>query len=206
MSDSFERLASLGLALLAWAGAEMLGGNGFMAAFVAGLTLGHTARAVSACLYDFGEAEGQLLTLLSFTFFGAIMVGPALENITPLGVAYAIASLTVVRMVPVALSLVGLGLKPETVAFLGWFGPRGIASILYGLLILESADLPNQDLVFSVTMVAVLASVFLHGATAWPGVRWYGAWAEDMTDEPEMMPVGEMPARHRHEEMKGSEE
>jgi NhaP-type Na+/H+ or K+/H+ antiporter len=96
-----------------------------------------------------------------------------------------------------------LQLKPETVVFLGWFGPRGIASILYGLLILESAGLEHQGVVVAVTMLTVLASVFLHGATAWAGVGWYGARAEEMGDEldqPEMMPVSEMPVRLRLEE------
>jgi NhaP-type Na+/H+ or K+/H+ antiporter len=207
MSGSFERLAALGLALLAWAGAELAGGNGFIAAFAAGLTLGNTARPVCACLYEFAEAEGQLLTLLSFVVFGAVMVGPALDVLTPSVILYVVASLTVVRMVPVALSLLGLRLMPETTAFLGWFGPRGIASILYGLLILESADLPHRDLLYGVTMLTVLASVFVHGATAWPGVRWYGRWADQMRDEPEAMPelvpVSEMPVRLRHEAATG---
>jgi NhaP-type Na+/H+ or K+/H+ antiporter len=202
MSDSFERLAALGLALLAWAGADLAGGNGFIAAFAAGLILGNTARAVCSCLYDFAEAEGQLLTLLSFAVFGGLMVGPALEALSPAVVLYAIASLTLVRLVPVALSLLGLGLEPQTLLFLGWFGPRGIASILYGLLILESAALEHQSVVFAVTVLTVLLSVFLHGATAWPGVRWYGAWAEGMRDQPampEMKTVSEMPVRLRHE-------
>jgi NhaP-type Na+/H+ or K+/H+ antiporter len=201
MSDSFERLAALGLALLAWAGAELVGGNGFIAAFAAGLTLGNTARAVCGCLYEFAEAEGQLLSLLSFVIFGAIMVGPALEHVTLPVVGYALVSLTVVRMVPVAFSLAGLGLQPATLAFLGWFGPRGIASILYGLLILESAALAHRDLVFAVMVSTVLLSVVLHGVTAWPGVRWYGAWAEEMSDEPEMMEVSEMPVRLTHLEL-----
>ena len=203
MSGAFERLAALGLALLAWAGAELVGGNGFIAAFAAGLTLGNTARPICACLYEFAEAEGQLLTLLSFVLFGALMVGPALDVASPSVALYVVLSLTVVRMVPVAISLLGLRLMPETVGFLGWFGPRGIASILYGLLILESADLPHRDLLFGVTMLTVLASVFVHGATAWPGVRWYGQWADRMRDEPEEMPemvvVSEMPLRLRHE-------
>jgi NhaP-type Na+/H+ or K+/H+ antiporter len=203
MSESFERLAAIGLALLAYAAADLVGGNGFIAAFAAGLTLGNTARSVCTRLYQFAEAEGQLLTLLSFVVFGAVMAGPALDAATPSLVVYAVASLTLVRLVPVALSLLGLGLMPQTVVFLGWFGPRGIASILYGLLILEGAGLEHQDVVFAVTMLTVLASIILHGVTAWPGVRSYGAWAEAMReepDQPEMKAVSEMPVRLRHEE------
>jgi NhaP-type Na+/H+ or K+/H+ antiporter len=200
MSETFENLAAIGLALLAYAGAELVGGNGFIAAFFAGLTLGNTARSVCSSLYAFAESEGQLLTLLSFVVFGAVMAGPALEALSLPVVLYVVASLTVVRVVPVALSLLGLRLNVRTVGFIGWFGPRGIASILYGLLILESAGLPHEERLFAVTMLTVLASVFLHGASAWPGVRWYSAWAEAMGDEPEMMEVSEMPVRLRHEE------
>ncbi len=203
MSATFENLAAIGLALLAYAGAELVGGNGFIAAFVAGLTLGNTSRSVCSSLYAFAESEGQLLTLLSFVVFGAVMAGPALEALSLPVVLYVVASLTVVRVVPVALSLLGLRLNLRTAGFIGWFGPRGIASILYGLLILESAGLPHEERLFAITMLTVLASVFLHGASAWPGVRWYGAWSEDMSDEPEMVPVSEMPARLRHEETTG---
>ena len=203
MSDVFRDLAALGLALLAYAGAEVVGGNGFIAAFTAGLMLGNTARSLCSSLYEFAEAEGQLLMLLSFLVFGAVMVGPALDGLGLASVLYALASLTLVRMVPVWISLTGLGLEPTTRAFLGWFGPRGIASILYGLLLLEGSELDHQAAVFGVTMLTILLSVFLHGITAWPGVRWYGGWAESMSDEPdqpEMQPVSEMPVRFPYDE------
>ena len=206
MSDAFRDLAALGLALLAYAGAEVVGGNGFIAAFTAGLTLGNTARSLCSSLYEFAEAEGQLLMLLSFLVFGAVMVGPALDGLGLASVFYALSSLTLVRMVPVWLSLTGLGLEPATRAFLGWFGPRGIASILYGLLLLEGSQLDHQGAVFGVTMLTILLSVFLHGITAWPGVRWYGGWAESMKDEPdqpEMRPVSEMPVRLPYDESQG---
>jgi len=206
MSDAFRDLAALGLALLAYAGAEVVGGNGFIAAFTAGLTLGNTARSLCSSLYEFAEAEGQLLMLLSFLVFGAVMVGPALDGLGLASVFYALSSLTLVRMVPVWLSLTGLGLEPATRAFLGWFGPRGIASILYGLLLLEGSQLDHQGAVFGVTMLTILLSVFLHGITAWPGVRWYGGWAESMSDEPdqpEMQPVSEMPVRFPYYESQG---
>jgi NhaP-type Na+/H+ or K+/H+ antiporter len=203
MSDAFGDLAALGFALLAYAGAEVVGGNGFIAAFTAGLTLGNTARSLCSSVYEFAEAEGQLLTLLSFVVFGAVLVGPALDGLGPATLLYALASLTLVRMVPVWLSLTGLGLEPPTRAFIGWFGPRGIASILYGLLLLEGSGLEQGGTVFSVTMLTVLLSVVLHGITAWPGVRWYGTWVDNMKDEPdmpEMQPVSEMPVRLPYDE------
>ena len=203
MSDAFGDLAALGLALLAYSGAELVGGNGFIAAFTAGLTLGNTARSLCSSVYEFAEAEGQLLVLLSFVVFGAVMVGPALDGLGPATLLYALASLTLVRMVPVWLSLTGLGLEPSTRAFIGWFGPRGIASILYGLLLLEGSGLEQGGTVFSVTMLTILLSVVLHGITAWPAVRWYGRWADDMKDAPdmpEMQPVSEMPVRLPYDE------
>lgn len=109
MSDPFQRLSVLGLAGLAFAGAELVGGNGFIAAFVAGVTLGNTTRAVCQCLYEFGEAEAQLLTLVVFLFFGGVMVPEAAAYWDGRVWLYAVLSLTAVRMVPSRSALLGLG-------------------------------------------------------------------------------------------------
>jgi NhaP-type Na+/H+ or K+/H+ antiporter len=148
-------------------------------------------------LYEFAEAEGQLLTLATFTIFGALMVVPAFEHVSLVFVLYAVLSLTVIRMIPVAISLIGLKLQARTITFLGWFGPRGIASIIYGFIILEEESLQGQDIIFTIMVVTVLFSVFAHGLTAVPAAKSYGAHAESMEDEdmPEMMPVDEMPMR-----------
>ena len=114
---SFTKLSALALSLLAFASAELVGGNGFIAAFVAGLTLGNTKREVCHQLYEFAETEGQLLTLFVFLIFGAAMVGPALAEFSWHTLLYALLSLTVVRMLSVALSLLGAGLRPGTVLF-----------------------------------------------------------------------------------------
>ena len=196
----FERLSSLALALLAFALAEALGGNGFIAAFSAGLTLGNSARAVCGPLLDFAEAEGQLLTLLMFLLFGSAMVWPALMVIGWPTLLYALLSLTVVRLLPVAASLLGMRLQLDTVLFLGWFGPRGIASILFGLLVLERHGLPLREEIFSVVVVTVLMSVFAHGVSAYPLSRWYGRRAEAMkagVGMPELVETPEMPLRSR---------
>jgi NhaP-type Na+/H+ or K+/H+ antiporter len=200
MAETFQKLASLGLALLAFSVAELVGGNGFIAAFVAGLTLGNLFPRVCGRLYDFAEAEGQLLTLLAFLLFGAIMVWPAIGAINLWIVIYAILSLTVVRLIPVAISLIGLRLQWDTILFLGWFGPRGIASIIYGLIILEEGTLRGRHNAFTVMVITVLFSVFAHGLTAVPAVNAYGARTEAMADEPdtpEMIDVPEMPVRLR---------
>ena len=199
MSHNFQQLAGLAFSLLAFTGAEAIGGNGFIAAFTAGLTLGNTSRGVSGCLYDFAETEGQLLALLAFMVFGAADVWPALEQMDPLVILYAILSLTVIRMLPVSISLIGSGVGPPTHVFLGWFGPRGLASILYVFLVLERVEISGRDEIFGLVITTVLLSVFTHGLSAWPGTTWYASHADTMSkvqpDCPELTPVSEMPVR-----------
>jgi NhaP-type Na+/H+ or K+/H+ antiporter len=202
ITHSFQGLSVLGLSILAFALAELVGGNGFIAAFSAGLILGNTSRSVCTYLFEFGEAEGQLLTLLTLMVYGAVMVLPALDHINGLVVLYAILSLTVVRMLPVAISMIGVHLQWNSVLFLGWFGPRGIASILYGLLLLEKVNISGREQIFSITIFTVLMSVFIHGLTALPGANWYAARAEKMKEEPDMpelVPVTEMPVRLQYD-------
>ena len=110
---------------------------------------------------------------------------------------YGLLSLTVVRMLPVALSLVGAGVRWPTVGFLGWFGPRGLASILFALFVLEGSEMPAADQILAITVVTVTFSILAHGMTAAPAARWYGAMAERMGECEENKPVGEMPTRGR---------
>ena len=109
---------------------------------------------------------------------------------------YAMLSLTVIRMVPVALSLVGASVSLATVGFLGWFGPRGLASFLFALLVLEESAIPAQESILLVVICTVALSIVLHGVSAAPTARAYGASAERMGACPENKPVGEMPTRH----------
>jgi NhaP-type Na+/H+ or K+/H+ antiporter len=200
MNHSYQQLASIALAVSAYALAELLFGNGFIAAFCAGLTMGNLHRPICSCLYEFGEAEGQLLVLFTFTLFGAVFVPFALPAVTVPIALFVVTSLTVIRMVPVSASLLGTGLMADTHLFLGWFGPRGLASILFGLLILGKADFPGRDVVFTTIVLTVLVSVFVHGMTAVPLANSYGRRAESMTGEadmPEMAQVSEMPTRGR---------
>ncbi len=199
INDAFQRISGLGLALLAFGAAELVGGNGFIAAFVAGLTLGNTARGVCKCLYEFGEAEGQLLTLLVFFAFGAAMLPEALPHATGAAVLYALLSLTVIRMIPVALSLLGAGLRPASVAFLGWFGPRGLASILFALLVVEEGRLASGPFLETVVMLTVLASTVLHGLTAYPLARRFGEYSTAMDkNSAEHADAPELPVRIPH--------
>ncbi len=194
MTESFQDLSALSLAITAYAGAELVGGNGFISAFVAGLTLGNTSRDICTCLYEFGEAEGQLLTLLVFAMFGAILAPQALAHLAPRHVLYAIASLTIVRMVPVALALCRTGLRPASLAFIGWFGPRGLASILYMLIIIEEARLPSSSDMEAVIVFTVLLSMLAHGMSAFPLSQAYGRWVARQEGE-EHVGVPEMPVR-----------
>ncbi len=203
MNHSFQQLSALAISLLAFFVAEAVGGNGFISAFCAGLTLGNTSRAICQCLYDFAETEGQLLALLTFMIFGVALVWPVVDHLSWSIVTYGVLSLTAIRMIPVALSLIRGGFQRDTVIFLGWFGPRGLASILFALLVLGRADISHREEIFTIIIVTVFLSVFAHGLTAWPASKWYAARAEEMKDEPDMeelVPVTEMPVRIPHRE------
>src|SRR3712207_4007236 len=140
MTDSFQRLALLALALIAWALADQIGGNGFIAAFVGGLAVGPTVERIGERLIRFTEAEGQLLNLSVFFIFGVLVIG-LLQPSSWAVVLYALLSLTVIRMLPVMLSLLGTHLRGVSVLFAGWFGPRGLASIVLGLIVVAEAPL-----------------------------------------------------------------
>jgi len=192
----FRQLAAISVAVAAYAGASLLDGNGFMAAFVAGLVFGHLAAEECAAVVDFTQDEGELLTAITFTVFGASLVGPLLDEFTWQIVLYAVLSLTVVRIAPVLLAMSGTGTLLETRVFTGWFGPRGLASILFALLVLEELAGPGIDTVVATVLCTVLLSVYAHGATA----SWWTARLarrlEDIDDDvPEMGPATEMPTR-----------
>ena len=197
MTQPFEGIAILAVAALAYVGAELIGGNGFIGAFVSGLIFGARLRQKCEFLLEFMETEGQLLTLLTFLIFGAAMVPEVVGAVSWTIVAYGVLSLTVIRMIPVALSLYGTGLSASTNLFLGWFGPRGLASILFVLLILEKYPISGAETVYVTVVVTVLMSVLLHGATAGPLARSYGKLVNKSGECEEAKPTSEMPARHK---------
>ena len=186
MNESFQRLALLALAIVAWALADTAGGNGFIAAFVGGLVVGPIVRRVGERLIRFTEAEGQLLNLSVFFIFGVLAAG-LIRSLSWTIVLYALLSLTVIRMLPVALSLLGTHLRGVTVLFAGWFGPRGLASIVLGLVVVEEAPLlPGRTEIEAVVTLTVLLSVLLHGLTAAPLSAAYARRIEGMAaDVPE---------------------
>jgi NhaP-type Na+/H+ or K+/H+ antiporter len=198
MTGTFQQLTVLALAIAAWALAGELGGNGFIAAFVGGLTTGRITPVCGERILDFTEDEGQLLTSIVFFIFGVGAI-PYLEAVTWEVIAFAALSLTVVRMLPVALSTLGTGLRPASIAFLGWFGPRGLASIILALVVVEEEpELAGLDIVLAAMTVTVLASVVAHGVTARPLVRAYSRRVGTMDPgAPEHAEVADVPTRGR---------
>ncbi len=186
MTGSFQRLAFLALALVAYTLADQIGGNGFIAAFVGGLAIGPAVKRVGERLMSFTEAEGQLLNLSVFFIFGVFVIG-LVQPMSWEVVLYAILSLTVIRMLPVAVSLVGAHLRGVSVLFAGWFGPRGLASIVLGLVVVSEAPLlEGRGQIVSVVALTVLLSVLLHGVTAAPLSAAYAHRVQGMAaDAPE---------------------
>ena len=194
-TTAFQGIGTLSLAVLAYVLAEMIGGNGFISAFISGMVFGNSIRHECTFLFEFMESEGQLLMLLTFFVFGAALLPKGFVNIDITIIAYALLSLTVIRMIPIALSLLGTGIRLPTYLFLGWFGPRGLASILFVLLILEDAEVPHSAEILAITVVTVALSVILHGISAAPLASLYGRLAQRMGDCEESKPVSDMPLR-----------
>jgi NhaP-type Na+/H+ or K+/H+ antiporter len=204
MSEEFQKISAVALILLAYGVAELAGGNGFIAAFCMGATAGNVGRKDRGKIVsEHIEVEVQVLILLAFLIFGAVMLPPALDNLSRTIAVYAIVSLTLVRMLSVAISMIGTKVRSITTLFLGWFGPRGLASILYIFTVLETEGIPGVDLIYDVAMVTVLVSIYAHGLTAAPGAKWYGRKMAEIDEEHrqvrEMDEVSEMPLRVKAE-------
>ncbi len=177
-SGPHEGIATLATAALAVAAAELIGGNGFIAAFVAGLVFGNLLPRRCDFIHEFAESEGQLLTLATFGLVGACVIPHALAGNEPAWWIYAALALTVIRMLATSLSLIGAKLSVSTHLFLGWFGPRGLASVLFAMIALEGMDIKNGEMIRGVVAATVVLSVFLHGATASPFSNAFGRSAK----------------------------
>lgn len=198
ISGLFQQLTIASLGVFAWWSAEEIGGSGFIAAFVGGLVAGHVIREIGETIIDFTEDVGQLLNLFIFFAFGVI-AWELLELITWQVVVFAGLALTLLRMVPVVVALIGMDFGRPTLAFLGWFGPRGLASIILAFIaVADEPSLPGLTTVVVATTVVVLLSVYAHGLTAAPLVQVYARWCDAMDRAgPEMEPVPELPTRTR---------
>jgi NhaP-type Na+/H+ or K+/H+ antiporter len=180
-SELSRQIAVFGLALGAYFVSLAFAGNGFIAAFVAGLAFGGATRKGEAASEQFSETAGILLSIGVWVIFGASFVGPLFRDVQDLRpILYAILSLTVIRMLPVAVSLLGSRLTLPTVAFVGWFGPRGLASIVFGILAIDALTASGGaiDVVARTVAWTVLLSVIAHGLTANPLAGRYGRWIQ----------------------------
>jgi NhaP-type Na+/H+ or K+/H+ antiporter len=176
VDETWMQVVPVAGALLAFGLAEAIEGSGFIAAFVGGAVFGGLRRRRGGDVSHLIEQSGAVLVAVTFVVFGAVLLGPALRDLTWQIAVYAVLSLTLVRMVPVAISMLGSGTRPPTVAFLGWFGPRGAASIVFALLLLEEETLPGEALILTTAFVTVGLSVLAHGVTAAPLASRYADW------------------------------
>jgi len=188
LEHHWAQVVPLATAAIAYTATVELGGSGFIAAFVGGLVyrqiLGPSTAHETTRLT---EELGGVLSAVTFFVFGANVIGSGITDLDASTVIYAILSLTVVRMVPVALSLIGTGAAPATMAFAGWFGPRGLATIVFMLTIVGESNLAGTGRIVQVATATVLLSVVAHGLSA-PllterYVRWFSTSAERLTLE-----------------------
>jgi sodium/hydrogen antiporter len=163
---------------LAYGIAVGLDGSGFIATFVAGGVFGGVLGRDPAEVNRLVDEVGSVLNGVTFLIFGAILLGPALGHLSLDLALYALLSLTVVRMVPVAIATVGTRARPPTIGFLGWFGPRGLASIVFAVIVLEDSQLPDEQTILLAIYLTVGLSILLHGITAAPLADRYGRWYE----------------------------
>jgi NhaP-type Na+/H+ or K+/H+ antiporter len=173
MAESLQQLGLVTLPILSILACEPVGGSMFIAAYVAGLTVQVGFRDASALSVEFIDGWGQLFDYFVFFLFG-LLVALAFDHFNLVHALYAILSLTVVRMIPVAVAVIGTRLSSATVLFMGWFGPRGLASIVLGLVFLEKeTHLPGEETIKLVVMATVMLSIFAHGFSALPGIDLY---------------------------------
>jgi sodium/hydrogen antiporter len=178
IADGWLQVIPAAGAALAYGIANPLGGSGFIAAFVAGmvfrLALGRDPERIN----DLTEQVGNVLNGITFVLFGAILLGPALGELSWELALYAVLSLTLVRMLPVVIAMLGTRARPPTLGFLGWFGPRGLASIVFAVIVVEESNLPHENLIVLAIYLTVGLSVFAHGLTAAPLADRYARWYE----------------------------
>jgi sodium/hydrogen antiporter len=178
ITESWLQVIPVAGAGLAYGVAVALGGSGFIAAFVAGAIFGALVSQESEQASRLNEELGALLGGVTFLIFGAVLLGPALKHVSWQIALYALLSLTLVRMLPVAIAMIGTGARRPTVGFLGWFGPRGLASIVFAVIVVEEAHLPGAQTILLTTYLAIGLSVLAHGLTAAPLAKRYARWYE----------------------------
>ena len=193
-SAPFQQIAMIALAPLCLIVAEAINTSPFITAFAAGLALQIGFRDAAEGIVEFSENEGRLLHMFVFFLFGT-SAGAALGEFHLAPVLYAILSLTLVRMLPVAISMIGTRLSASSVLFMGWFGPRGLASIVLGLVVAQQELQASGGSLVRIGLIAtVLLSIFAHGLSASPGIRLYARQIARLdASAPEFEAASEMP-------------
>ncbi len=178
IATSWMRIAVVAVAIITFLVADELGGSGFIAAYVGGNTFGRVIDVNDHATGEFNDDLGNILAMVSFLLFGAYILGPNQSVFGITTVVYALLSLTVIRMIPVAISMIGTGLRAPTVVYLGWFGPRGLASIIFAGVLIEETGLDDAQGIVGAVIVTVTLSVILHGVSAPWGAKRYADWYE----------------------------
>jgi NhaP-type Na+/H+ or K+/H+ antiporter len=173
MSDTWAQLATLAVALVCFQVGERLHGSGFVAAFAGGLAFAFIAKRIGVSpRMQVSEAAGQLLELMVFAMFGSYAVVVGWRDAGWRVVAFSVLALFAVRMVAVCVALIRSDLPARNRLFVGWFGPRGIGTLVLGLLIVNRGEIEQEALITQVAVVTVTLSLVVHSLTAWPGIRW----------------------------------
>jgi len=171
LSEIWQQVTVVGLAFSAFAIAQSLHGSGYIAAFTGGLLFGYMSNNTKHELVLAAEGLGETLALLTWMLFGAMVIGPAFKLFSWHVVLYSILSLTVIRMLPIYLSLTGSGESTSSRLFVGWFGPRGLASIVFAIIVIN-ANVPHADFLALVVICTVFMSLIAHGLSAKPLIKW----------------------------------
>jgi sodium/hydrogen antiporter len=191
------QILTVASAVLAAGIATGLGGSIFIAAFTAGFVFGVISRDSEGEASYLVDEGGELLNAVTFIVFGAAILGPALDDLGWEVLVYAVLSLTVVRMLPVALSLLGTHARRPTLAFVGWFGPRGLATIVFAVILIDESSLPHERTLLLAVAATIGVSVFAHGLSSRPltdrYVRWYASHPRAELPPMESVPT----AKHR---------
>ena len=173
-ADVYEGVGAIALAVAAYLFATTIGGNGFIAAFVGGLLFGNIVQGKCKFIYEFTESEGQGLTWGAFFLLGLILVPEAVLHLDLAVLGIILSSLFIVRPLAIWISLIGTDASNKTRLFFGWFGPRGLATALFALIVVEKINPEIGEYILNLAVNAVWISTLLHGVTAMAGARWYG--------------------------------
>lgn len=179
--ESAQGVVFLATAFVSYLASELVGGNGFISAFIAGAVFGNTYRHDIHFITEFMEGTGQLLTMAAFLVFGALMLPDALQHASIISITVAVGFLTFIRMFSIWVSLIGTTMSFKEKLFVGWFGPRGLASILFTLIMMEKFDFPNEEELLACVSLTVLLSAILHGISATPLTKMIGRSSTDAT-------------------------